>query len=357
MSLARYLASRWATLLLVGAALVLVGVVLYELRIPAAVVVVLLSSVWLCLVVALGSEWALRRRYLQELHTASNTLDKPTLAAELVARPLFPEDAITYDAMKRALKGMNDELADARRQRDDYRHYIETWIHEVKTPIAAAHLLAQNRPTPEATAMAREVARIERYVEQALYYARSTAVEQDYVIAPVNLGEVVRAALRRHKYLLMEARVLPQIDASLDRTVLTDAKWMEFILGQIVVNSAAYAAPDGPRWVRFFTDEQGLHIQDNGRGIPATDLPRVFEKGFTGTNGRTPTGQASTGMGLYVVRRLLQAMDAQVSVTSHVGQGTTVTLSLTYPSAPETDVQTEPSTSGISRGTIPPTES
>lgn len=334
MTLWRYLISRWATLLLVGGALVLVGVVLYELRVPAAVVAVLLSSVWLCLLVAVGAEWALRRRYLRELHTAATTLDKPTLSAELVERPLFPEDVVTYEAIKRALKGMNDELAEARRQRDDYRHYIETWIHEVKTPIAAAHLVAQNRPTPEATAMAREVARIESYVEQALYYARSTAVEQDYAITSTNLGEVVRAALRRHKFLLMEAHVQPQIDASLHRVVLTDTKWMEFIIGQIVANSAAYAAPDGPRWVRLCADGNGLHIQDNGRGIPAADLPRVFDKGFTGSNGRTPTGRASTGMGLYVVRRLLTAMDATVGVTSEVGVGTTVTISLRYPTEP-----------------------
>ena len=229
---------------------------------------------------------------------------------------------------------MRDRIATARRLQREYREYVETWVHEIKTPIAAARLVARNNPSPATESMDAELDQIEGYVEQALYYSRGTSLDRDFQIRQVALAEVVRDALRHKARTLIGARVTPELEG-LDLTVRADPKWLSFVIGQVLVNSAKYRSEkDGRGRVRITATrretgldawETVLAIADDGVGMPASDVGRAFDKGFTGENGRRFA--RSTGMGLYLVRELCEKMGVRAALESEEGSGTTVYLS------------------------------
>mgnify|MGYP002240990503 CR=1 FL=1 len=211
--------------------------------------------------------------------------------------------------LRRVGKAACDEVAEGRRQTDDYRDYIESWVHEAKLPLAAAHLILENLDGSEddlsrVDDLGRELARVERYIDQALYYARSEVVERDYLIRRWDLKTLVTGAIKANARELIAAHVAPVCE-NLDFEVFTDEKWLEFILGQLIQNSIKYAREDGAKIVfsgalldeGLASERIELTVADNGCGVSAADLPRVFEKGFTGDNGRTTkraTALAST---------------------------------------------------------------
>ncbi len=287
-----------------------------------------------------------RRRigFLREVSRSADGLDRPYLTPELLERPDFLEGRVLYDVLGRESKAMADEVADLRTASREYREYIETWVHEVKTPIAAAHLVAQNHPSPNVDAMDAQVARIEGYVEQALYYARGSSLDRDFSIREVVLGDVVRDALRRNARALIDARVTPGLGEGLDATVRADPKWLSFIVGQLLVNAAKYRRPEdaaaaGHVRISALRRSRGmdayetvLTIADDGIGIPESDVSRVFDKGFTGENGRRFA--KSTGMGLYLCRALCQKMGLGISLESRaIGSNTGTEVRLAFPEA------------------------
>ena len=303
-------------------------------------IVVLVAAALVAAAIAAGSVSYLRKRaFYQDLATAAEGDVEPRLVAEIVARPDFLEGALVYDALRAIAKAANDDEAAQRRQLVEYREYIETWVHEAKSPLAAAHLMLENLEDDaraaidydRLTAVGDELRRVEGYIEQALFYARSEAVDRDYLIRKYNLKELVNAALKANAPALIAAHVTP-VERGLDYAVFTDEKWIEFILGQIVQNSVKYAAAERPT-ITFSgrlvdagraTEAVELEIADNGCGVSEADLPRVFEKGFTGENGRT--GKRSTGIGLYLVKRLCDKMGVSIAAASAPGAGFTVTL-------------------------------
>ena len=147
-------------------------------------------------------------------------------------------------SLRRAGHGasMAGAVGDARRDMEEYREYIETWIHEVKTPIAAARLCLENHPGPLADSVEDALFQIEGYVEQALFYARSGAVDRDYAVRALPLSQAVSAALRRYARPLIEAGFRVEL-GELDGVVCSDGKWVEFILGQLISNSSSTAPP------------------------------------------------------------------------------------------------------------------
>ena len=334
MSFGAYLADRLAPLAVGAAALAFSALVMtvYGLEAPATAFVCAVLA--LAALVALVLDWLHRRAFYQRLSEALDSLDDETLATELMARPGFLEGELFYDALDRASKAMRDRIAAARRRQREYREYVETWVHEIKTPIAAAHLIAKNNPSPEVDALDAEVDAIEGYVEQALYYSRGTSLDRDFQVREVALADAVRDALRHKARTLIGARVVPELGA-LDLTVRADPKWLTFAVGQVLVNAAKYRRPgEGEGHVRITAErretgldswETRLSISDDGVGIPAADVGRVFDKGFTGENGRRFA--RSTGMGLYLVRELCDKMGLAVWAESAEGAGTTVTIS------------------------------
>lgn len=333
MSFARYLLDQAGIIALFACGIASATFVLYVAGVETGTIVFALSLVCAFGVLAFVLRYLRRRGFYRSVDEAVEALDKKTLAAELVTRPGFADGQLLFEALNAGMRSMNDQMSEMRQQAHDYRDYVETWVHEVKTPIAAAHLVALNHPSPEAVSMDAEVARIEEYADQALYYARSMSVERDYSVREVQLGDLVRNAVRAKSRVLLDAGVAPEF-GELDHAVYTDPKWMEFVIGQVIVNAAKYRKPDGARcFVRFEANvvDDGLDrarvsltVHDNGIGIPAQDVPRVFDKGFTGDNGRAYA--KSTGIGLYLCKRLCDKMHHGIELRSQQGQGTWVSI-------------------------------
>lgn len=249
--------------------------------------------------------------------------------SEIIESPNFVEGQKLTQLFRVVSKSMNDTIADYRRRNEDYSRYIETWVHEVKTPIASCKLIIENHSDPVTRSLEEEVDRIDQYVEQALYYTRSTVVEKDYVIRRCSLDQIVSQVIKNHAKTLISRQFSIERE-NLDQTVYTDVKWIDFILSQIVTNTVKYRAAEKP--VLRFTakadeNQVTLRIEDNGCGISAHDLPRIFDKGFTGDNGRQVA--KSTGMGLYLVKQLCDKMNIGIQAESLPGRGTT--LLLTFP--------------------------
>lgn len=344
MGILEYLRSRAWSLALLACLDALLALVLAHTgsgRDLVLLVVALVSAAWLC---SLGVAFARERRFYDDLADMSRLLGNPRLVTDAVACPEFPEGRVAYDALAAMAKSAGDEAAEARRQVEDYRAYVETWVHEAKSPIAAARLMAENlRADPDAArrdpgrlvALDDELARVEGYVEQALFYARSESVERDYLVRRHDLRSLVSEALRANARALIAARVTPEMGEGLGLEVFCDDKWLVFVLGQLLQNSARYAreGAEGGARVAFSarlldeglaSERVELLVADNGCGCSAADLPRVFERGFTGENGRTH--RRSTGLGLWLVARLCAKMGLAVSADSREGEGFCVRL-------------------------------
>ena len=334
MGFGTYVADRLVPLAAGAVALAFSALVMSVYGLEPAAVGFVCAVLALASVAALVLDWLHRRSFYRRIADALDALDEPYLVTELVDRPGFPEGELFFDALDRESKAMRDRIAAARRSRREYREYVETWVHEIKTPIAAARLVVRNNPSPAMDSVDAELDEIEGYVEQALYYSRGTSLDRDFQIREVVLGDVVRDALRHKARTLIDARVAPVL-GELSLTVHADPKWLSFVIGQVLVNAAKYRSEkDGRGSVRIWAErhETGMDawatrlvIADDGVGIPASDVGRVFDKGFTGENGRRFA--RSTGMGLYLVRELCRKMGVEVWLESEEGVGTTVCLS------------------------------
>lgn len=280
----------------------------------------------LCALVPLGAEFAQKRGFYRDAVETLKNLEQKYLLSEFLEEPGFLEGNLFCQAMAEVSKAMNDSVSASKRDLGEYREYIETWVHEIKTPISSAQLLLENHRSPLTGALGEELFRIDRYVEQALFYARSGAVERDYLVKAVPLREVAAGAVKKYARPLIAAGFQIQLDG-LDATVYSDPKWVEFILGQLISNAIKYC---GEKPVLSFTQREDgasvtLLIADNGTGISQADLPRVFDKGFTGKNGREHASRA-TGLGLYLCRKLCDRLSLVLSLTSEEGKGTVVSI-------------------------------
>lgn len=277
--------------------------------------------------VVLIMDFTKRSRFYQFVQSLLNSLDEKTLLSEMLKRPDFVEGQILCNILHICNKAMNDKIAAGEQQRREYREYIELWVHEIKTPITSVNLMIENNMNPETLRIADETRKIERYVEQALYYARSTASEKDFQVERINLQEPVRDVVKSFAKEIVSVNGHVDFEG-LDQYVYADKKTIRFVLSQIVENSIKYRKQKVPLKLSF-EGNQGqnrvcLKIQDNGIGIEEKDLRCVFDKGFTGKNGREYP--QSTGIGLYLCNQLCSKMNMGISVKSIYGTGTTVYL-------------------------------
>ena len=289
--------------------------------------VLLILAVWvLVLAMYLAACYVFRKKRLDKLLEMAGQMKERYLIPEVMPVPDRAEEQVLYQLLKMAEKAMLERIDEMERERGEYRAYIEQWIHEVKTPITALKLLCENNRSPFSRDVLAELENINRYTEQALYYARSEHTEKDYSIREMNLADVVHGAIADNKYLLRQCDMAITVD-DLEPVVYADDKWVRFILNQIISNAVKYRAPQHPA-LRIFTersdDQVLLSIADNGIGIPESDLPRIFEKGFTGQNGRII--HSSTGIGLYLCKRLCDKLGIGLAASSS-DKGTTITLS------------------------------
>lgn len=291
---------------------------------PDAVALIALLLV-LCMACAFASDYLRAKRFYGELDELARTLEHPYQLHSLMSEPVAPDQAVVHDALKAMGIVSAEEVARANAKTDEHREFVEGWVHGVKAPLASCELIAERVAEPERSQLATELDRISRKVDAALWYARSDCANNDYVIHEVALAEIPREVCRDNARFLIEQSCMPEIAIDDKLTVFTDRKQAVFIVTQLVENAAKYGASH----VRF-TAEQGksdgtagrilLHVEDDGRGIPAADVDRVFERGFTGSRGREDA--ASTGMGLYLAARLCDQLGLGLSISSVDGEGT-----------------------------------
>ena len=210
---------------------------------------------------------------------------------------------------------------------EDYKEYIELWIHEIKIPISASKMVIENNKNAITKSIDEELDKVENYIEQALFYARSNTVEKDYYIRKVVLKEIVNESIKKNKSSLIQEKISIDIH-DLEIEVNTDNKWIVFILNQIIQNSIKYRKKENS--VIEIYANQGkenviLYIKDNGIGIKQGEITRVFEKGFTGTNGRL-SNKKSTGIGLYLCKKLCNKLGIGIELNSVQNEGTEVKL-------------------------------
>lgn len=291
---------------------------LYELPLSALGYAALLCVFVGGIAFAVGfSHYAKKHRMLAELRENISLLS---------ALPLpEPEDAIEADTLA-LLAGLSAEAE--KRQSDNDRRFREMtdyytiWAHQIKTPIAAMQLMLQQGETDPA-ALREQVQRIEQYVEMALGYLRLDSESSDYVLGTYDLDSIVRPAVKKYASQFIRRKIRLSYEP-LETQVLTDEKWLRFVIEQVLSNALKYT-PAGSVTITM-EPEKTLVVRDTGIGIRAEDLPRVFEKGYTGFNGRTD--RASTGIGLYLCRRVCDALGHTISVASVLGEGTAVRIGL-----------------------------
>lgn len=266
-----------------------------------------------------------RKKYLNKLLDMTEQLKERYLLPEIMQEPERADEQVFYQIMKMAEKSMLERIGEVQRERKEYKEYIEQWIHEVKTPITAIKLICENNRCSFTRELMAELENINRFTEQALYYARSEHTEKDYSVREINLSDVVHGAIADNKYLLRQNNVAVTVEDA-EYSIYSDDKWLRFILDQLISNAVKYRA-DQPA-LHFFAVKENdsiiLSVEDNAIGIPQSDLPRIFEKGFTGQNGRMI--RSSTGIGLYLCRRLCDKLGIGISASSE-GKGTTISLS------------------------------
>ena len=322
-----------------------------------------------------------RSRFFNTMEENLRQLDQKYLIAETLEGADYYEGEFINEMIREMGKSMYEHVADARRYAGDFKEYIEMWVHEVKLPIAALMLRVNNlreelaekvdasetetaedettgRNTGDvegdrtsendeetvvdnnhefiATRL-RELAeaeeqlrRINDHIEQVLYYARSENTEKDYVIRETKLGRTVASVLQANRSFIQEKGVALKVH-DLDRTVVTDSKWLEFIISQFLSNSLRYTSAEREPLIEIYSEEKNgdtiLHFRDNGTGIPREELGRIWDKTFTGTNGRLDGKQSeghfgSTGMGLYIVKKLCSKLGHRAAAESEYGEFT-----------------------------------
>lgn len=266
--------------------------------------------------------------YLRELEGILDGLDREYLFTECAVPPKGLYERRIFDLTRRAGRGMMGAVSDAQVLQREYREYVERWVHEIKAPITAARLICRNLDGNTRRKLTTELASIEAHVERALFYARAENPEQDCLFRQMDLSKIAAQAIENHRSLLIQSGVRVETEG-LDCAVYTDEKWAVFILGQLLQNAARYRREEPVILItaKPLGKQTQLTIQDNGIGIPAHELSRVFDRGFTGSNGRARGG--STGMGLYLCKKLASFLGLELHIASQEKEGTKVTL--TFP--------------------------
>ena len=206
----------------------------------------------------------------------------------------------------------------------DMIDYYTVWAHQIKTPIAAMRLTLQNEDTPLTRKLTNDLYRIEQYVEMVLTFLRLNSDSTDYVFKEYDLDNIVKSAVKKFSSEFI-GRKLRLIYDPLNTSVITDEKWLSFVIEQVLSNALKYT-PSGSITISL-VGEKTLRIEDTGIGIAPSDLPRIFENGYTGFNGRTD--KKASGIGLYLCRRVCNNLGHPITPNSTVDVGTAIDIDLT----------------------------
>ena len=289
---------------------------------------VIISSSFLyiiCFLLILLIPYFRKRKFYNDLLANIEALDKSYLVLETLTKPEFYEGKLLYQALYEINKSMNENVRLIEEHLQDFKEYIEMWIHEVKIPLSTLVLMSNNHKEQFDKKTKLQLKRLEDYVDQVLYYARSENAEKDYLIKEANLSKVIKNVGLKNMDDLLENKI-DYIVENVDYKILTDSKWLEFILGQIVNNSIKYKRNIDNSYIKIFVqdgkEKTTLVIEDNGIGIKESDLKQVFDKSFTGENGRNTN--KSTGMGLFIAKNMCKKLGHKIDIESKYNEYTKV---------------------------------
>lgn len=326
MSIKDYLKDRTLLLLINFILFIIISGIMLLINIGNNIIILVFCIWFLPLLSYIFTEFIKQKGYYDKLNSMIDSLDKRYLLSEIIKEPEFLEGKIVYDLLKQANRDMHEHVKKYRDMESEYREYIETWVHEIKTPIASTKLIIENNQSEITRNINYQIKKIEEYIEQVLYYSRSNNVSKDYIIKEVSLDILIKNVIKRNSRDFINKRISIDI-ADVEGTVFSDVKWLEFILNQVIGNAIKYTSvKEGKVKVYTVKNENNivLRIEDNGIGIIDKDVNRVFEKGFTGENGRK-LGR-STGIGLYLCKKLCEQLGLGISLTSKIGNGTKVSI-------------------------------
>ena len=268
-----------------------------------------------------------KNKFYKKLWKTLDSLDQKYLILEMLTKPSFYEGEIFYQALYEINKSMLENVKQYYLSITDFKEYVEMWIHEVKIPIASLTLLSHNNQNEVDKRYLEQLRKLDNYIDQILYYVRSENAERDYLIKEISLREIIKNVALKNQADLLENNVKLSVQVS-DEKVLSDSKWLEFILNQIINNSIKYKKNSKEASIEIEVkeakDKTYLMIQDNGIGILESDIKRVFDKSFTGENGRVRA--KSTGMGLYIAKKLCDKLGHKITIESEVQKYTKVTI-------------------------------
>lgn len=271
------------------------------------------------------NEYFRQKKKSKKIISLVDNVNEKYLISEIIKEPLEMENKAYYYALKQACKAMNDRIGELEKENTEYQEYVESFVHEIKTPISALSLALENNNDFR---LKQEVDKINQLVEQMLYYARSENTEKDYFVKEIQLAEIIHSVILKYRHYMLNKKVTLNVH-DLDHIVITDEKWLVFIISQIIQNSIKYLDKDKKEievWGENSNNYINLIIKDNGCGIKESDLVRIFEKGFTGTNRKKGY---STGMGLYLTKKLCDKLGLKLQIQSKEKEFTKLTI--TFP--------------------------
>lgn len=303
----------------------LILLILLAFKIDTSLIMVIIIILLVTPTIFLLMDYFCKQKFYNDLLSNIKNLDKAYLVIEMIEPPEFYEGQLFYQALYEISKSMNEFIKMQEEQLLDNKEYIEMWIHEVKRPLASLGLILNNNKTILDNKIKPVLKRLEDCIDQVLYYVRAENAEKDYFIKEVDLSKVIKNVGIKNMSDLLDNKVDFNVE-DINYKVYTDSKWLEFILNQIINNSIKYKRSIKNSYIRISVSESSdeiiLMIEDNGIGIPASDLKQVFNKTFTGTNGREKN--TSTGMGLFIAKSLCTKLGHQIKIESEVNKYTKV---------------------------------
>lgn len=298
----------------------IISATLFVYQVSSGVILLLWLISFVPLVLWFSIDFFRKKSYYNSLMKTMESLDEKYLLCSVIEEGNFVESVILCDILFELSKSMSEQVNSWKSESLEYREFIESWVHEIKTPVAALGLTLQNKGT--ASDATSELDRIERYIEQVLYYARSESAEKDFFIKKIILKDVVGDVLKKYTKHFVYQKISLEL-SNLDIEVFADPKWLGFIIDQLINNALKYRDKTDPKLSISATvnkNNKVLSIKDNGVRIAEKDVERIFKKGFTGENGRI-FGK-STGMGLYICKKLCDKLHIGIEVSSVLDEGT-----------------------------------
>ena len=312
MKFAAFLEEKFSFIIFQIILIAIITGILYLTNIPIYYIILTIILLITLVIAYLFIVYIFNLRKYKKIVSLVDNLEEKYLIAEILKKPFNLENKAYYYALKQACKGMLDKISMMEKDFLDYQEYIESFVHEIKTPIAALSLTFDNNQDFQ---LKSEIDKINELTEQILFYARSNNTEKDYFVTELNLEDVVHRVVMKYRHYILNKKISLKLH-NLDNKIYADEKWIVFVLSQIIQNSIKYLDKlDKLIEISSQNNKNNviLTIRDNGCGISKSDLTRVCEKGFTCSDRKK---EYATGMGLYLSKKLCEKLGLSLKIDS-----------------------------------------